>query len=91
MWIITDSVMGIYYVDVITCEYQITKCKTIMGMKILLFVLMALVSIVIVGGGLCLTLVDDAMTNVCGILLIVLWVCILLALPAIIEKHFNKN
>ena len=62
-----------------------------MGMKILLFVLMALVSIVIVGGGLCLTLVDDDLTNACGILLIVLWACILFTLPAIIEKHFNKD
>ena len=62
-----------------------------MVMKILLFVLMALVSIVIVGGGLCLTLINDAMVNVCGILLIVLWVCILFALPTIIEKHFYKD
>ena len=60
-------------------------------MKILLFVLMILVTVVMVGGGLCLTLVNDSLTNVYGILLIVLWVCILLALPAIIEKHFYKD
>ena len=59
--------------------------------KILLFVLMILVTVVMVGGGLCLTLVNDALTNVCGILLIVLWVCILFTLLAIIEKHFYKD
>ena len=62
-----------------------------MGMKILLFVLIALASIVIVGGGLCLTLVNDDLTNACGILLIVLFPCILFTLPAIIEKHFYKD
>lgn len=55
-------------------------------MKILFVVLVALITIAMVGGGLYLTLVNDALTNVCGILLIVLWVCILFALPAIIEK-----
>ena len=59
-------------------------------MKILFVVLVALATIVMVGGGLCLTLVNDALTNACGILLIVLWVCILFTLPAIIEKHFYK-
>lgn len=57
-----------------------------MGVKILFVVFVALVTIVMVGGGLCLTLVNDALTNICGILLIVLWVCILFTLPAIIEK-----
>lgn len=56
--------------------------------KILFVALVALVTIVMVGGGLCLTLVDDDLTNACGILLIVLWVCILFVLPAIIEKTF---
>ena len=55
-------------------------------MKILFVALVALVTVVMVGGGLCLTLVNDDLTNVCGILLIVLWVCILFTLPAIIEK-----
>ena len=60
-------------------------------MKILFVVLVALATIAMVGGGLCLTLVNDALTNVCGILLIVLFPCILFALPAIIEKHFYKD
>ena len=57
-----------------------------MGMKILIVVLVALITMIMVGGGLYLTLVDDDLTNICGILLIVLWVCILFVLPAIIEK-----
>ena len=61
-----------------------------MVMKILFVVLVALVTIVMVGGGLRLTLANDDLTNVCGILLIVLWVCILFALPAIIENNFYK-
>ena len=61
-----------------------------MAMKILFVVLVALVTIAMVGGGLHLTLVDDDLTNACGILLIVLWVCILFALPAIIENNFYQ-
>lgn len=61
-----------------------------MAMKILFVVLVALVTIVMVGGGLCLILANDDLTNVYGILLIVLWVCILFALPAIIENNFYK-
>ena len=80
-----------YYVDVIASEYQITKCKTIMGMKILFVVFVALATVVMVGGGLYLTLVHDDLTNACGILLIMLFPCILFALPAIIEKHFYKD
>ena len=57
-----------------------------MSMKILFVVLVALATIVMVGGGLHLILANDDLTNVCGILLIVLWVCILFVLPALIEK-----
>ena len=64
--------MGVYHVDVITCKHQITKCEIMIVMKILLVALVALITMIMVGGGLCLTLVNDALTNVCGILLIVL-------------------
>ena len=60
-------------------------------MKILFVVLVALATVVMVSGGLYLTLLNDDLTNVCGILLIVTWVCGLFALPAIIEKHFYKD
>lgn len=60
-----------------------------MGVKILFVALVALATVVMVGGGLHLTLANDDLTNVCGILLIVLWVCILFVLPAIIEKTFQ--
>lgn len=59
-----------------------------MAMKILFVVLVALVTVVMVGGGLHLILANDDLTNVCGILLIVLFPCILFTLPPIIEKHF---